>query len=372
MRIAFYAPLKPPDHPVPSGDREMARLLMAALRAAGHACELVSRLRTYSQQPDPTLLATFQARAAAEIEVLLAGWRDGAVRPELWLTYHPYYKAPDLIGTAVARALDIPYVTAEASHAGKRDRDGWADWQQPVADALRRGAGHVCLTPVDREGLARLLGTDARLVDLPPFVDAAPFEAIGPRVPGDRLELVTVAMMRPGKKVRSYRFLAEALSLLTEVDWRLTIVGDGEGRDAVAAAFAAFPEGKLRWRGEIERHDMPAALAAADVFVWPGFEEDYGMVYLEAQAAGLPVAALASQGVRQAIRHGSTGLLVEGESLAAFAAALRSLATDRRLRAAMGCAARIFARRERSLTNAAAMLDDALRTIAETPRAASR
>ena len=36
MRIAFYAPLKPPDHPVPSGDRRMARLLMAALATAGH------------------------------------------------------------------------------------------------------------------------------------------------------------------------------------------------------------------------------------------------------------------------------------------------------------------------------------------------
>ena len=31
MRLAFYAPLKPPDHPVPSGDRRMAQLLMAAL-----------------------------------------------------------------------------------------------------------------------------------------------------------------------------------------------------------------------------------------------------------------------------------------------------------------------------------------------------
>ena len=36
MRIAFYAPLKPPDHPVPSGDRRMARMLWAALRAGGH------------------------------------------------------------------------------------------------------------------------------------------------------------------------------------------------------------------------------------------------------------------------------------------------------------------------------------------------
>ena len=39
MRIAFYAPMKPPNHPVPSGDRTMARLMMAALELAGHEVE---------------------------------------------------------------------------------------------------------------------------------------------------------------------------------------------------------------------------------------------------------------------------------------------------------------------------------------------
>ena len=36
MRVAFYAPMKAPTHPAPSGDRRMARLLMAALTVAGH------------------------------------------------------------------------------------------------------------------------------------------------------------------------------------------------------------------------------------------------------------------------------------------------------------------------------------------------
>ena len=46
MRIAFYAPLKAPTHPVPSGDRRMARLLMAALEAGGHHVTLASTLRS--------------------------------------------------------------------------------------------------------------------------------------------------------------------------------------------------------------------------------------------------------------------------------------------------------------------------------------
>src|ERR1041384_5756112 len=75
MRIAFYAPLKPPDHPVPSGDREIARLFLAALRRAGHEPFLASRMRSFDGAGD----AEHQARIAAlnqrTAERLLRRWR---------------------------------------------------------------------------------------------------------------------------------------------------------------------------------------------------------------------------------------------------------------------------------------------------------
>src|ERR1700739_2641799 len=52
MRIAFYAPLKPPDHPVPSGDRRVAQLFFRALRLAGHVPTLASRFRSYEGDGD--------------------------------------------------------------------------------------------------------------------------------------------------------------------------------------------------------------------------------------------------------------------------------------------------------------------------------
>ena len=102
MRIAFYAPLKPPDHPVPSGDRRVARLLIAALRRAGHERELASHLRSYDGRPAirPAQAARRGRRLA---ERLIARWRaDPAAAPELWFTYHLYYKAPDWLGPAVS------------------------------------------------------------------------------------------------------------------------------------------------------------------------------------------------------------------------------------------------------------------------------
>ena len=46
MKVAFYAPLKPPDSPVPSGDRKMARQLIACLRSNRYDVKLISRLKT--------------------------------------------------------------------------------------------------------------------------------------------------------------------------------------------------------------------------------------------------------------------------------------------------------------------------------------
>lgn len=53
MRIALYAPMKSPAHPVPSGDRTMARLLVRALELAGHRVALASDLRVFLRELTP-------------------------------------------------------------------------------------------------------------------------------------------------------------------------------------------------------------------------------------------------------------------------------------------------------------------------------
>ena len=119
MKIAFHSPLKSPHHPVPSGDRLMARLLIAALERAGHQVDVASDLRTFMREPSAAALAAVQAEAEAEIQRISHLWRrDGA--PDLWFTYHLYYKAPDLIGPGLAAEFSIPYVTAEASYSFRR------------------------------------------------------------------------------------------------------------------------------------------------------------------------------------------------------------------------------------------------------------
>ena len=78
MRIAFYAPLKPPDHPVPSGDRRMAQLFLAALRGAGHEPVLASRFRSFEGRGDPARQARLAAARAKARRAVSAPLPNGA------------------------------------------------------------------------------------------------------------------------------------------------------------------------------------------------------------------------------------------------------------------------------------------------------
>ena len=82
-------------------------------------------------------------------------------RPDLWFTYHVHHKAPDLVGPAVAEALRIPYVIAEASIAPRQSHGPWAEGHADALAAIRAADAVISLNPADLPELAR--HCDARL-----------------------------------------------------------------------------------------------------------------------------------------------------------------------------------------------------------------
>ena len=76
MRIAFYAPLKPPTHATPSGDRRVARLLLQALQIAGHDPRLASDFRSFDGTGDALRQERLRAEGAEIADVLLKQWRN--------------------------------------------------------------------------------------------------------------------------------------------------------------------------------------------------------------------------------------------------------------------------------------------------------
>jgi len=362
MRIAFYAPLKPPDHPVPSGDRHVARLFLTALRRAGHQPFVASRLRSFDHAGDPARQARIGALGQRTAERLLRRWRERPeTAPELWFTYHLYYKAPDWLGPAVSAALGIPYVVAEASHAAKRAAGPWADGHRAVERAVRGADAVVGLNSADRDGVLPLLRDPARWIALPPFLDAAAYPARDPRR-ADAPRLIAVAMMRDGDKLESYRVLGAALAQLLDLPWSLDIVGDGRARAEVEAALTPLGS-RVAYRGALDAAGIAAALGQADLFVWPAINEAFGMALLAAQASGLPLVAGASGGVGDIVVRGMTGMLTAPGDADAFAAAVRRLILDPAARAAMGVAAAQKVRREHDLPIAAARLAGLIETL---------
>jgi glycosyltransferase involved in cell wall biosynthesis len=365
MRIAFYAPLKSPNHPVPSGDRQMARMLIAALMRAGHAVGVVSELRAFSASSASGAHDEVKEIARAEIERLTGNW-ERETPPDLWFCYHPYYKAPDFIGPELTRSFGVPCVTAEASWSERRDIDGWAETQELVAESVRQAAVNICMRQKDRKGLQEIAPL-ARFEMLDPFIDVAPFASVSPQLTSGRI--VSVAMMRPGDKLESYKMLARALERIEHVAWTLTVVGDGPARDEIRAEFARLDPARIEWLGESAPTDIPGILERGALYAWPGYGEAYGLAFLEAQAAGLPVVAQDIDGVPAVVRNGSTGVLTPAGNVAAFADALAGMLKNAARRRAMSAAARSFVARERSFGIASARLAEIVRGVSRSPDA---
>ena len=362
MRVAFYAPLKPPDHPVPSGDRQVARSMLEALRRAGHQPFVASRLRSFDRVGDAPRQARLAAAGGRRADRLIGRWRAApAEAPRLWLTYHLYYKAPDWLGPAVSAGLHIPYVIAEASSAPKRARGPWAAGHRAVERAIGGADAIIGLNPADRAAVLPLLASRDRWIAMPPLIDATAYQAPPRRATGPP-RLIAVAMMRPGDKLASYRVLGAALARLADLPWSLDIVGDGPVRPEVEAALAPIGS-RVRYFGECGQTTVRARLAAADLFVWPAINEAFGMALLEAQASGVPVVAGASGGVGAIVEDGVTGRLVPTGDPGAFAEAVRALLGDPEARQRMGAAACDKMRREHDIATAARRLAALLSTF---------
>jgi glycosyltransferase involved in cell wall biosynthesis len=373
--VAFYAPLKPPDHPTPSGDRRMAGALLSALALAEQPVELASRLRSYDRAGDSSRQRRIEALGQSSAARLLRRYdrRPSEQRPRAWLTYHAYHKSPDWLGPEVTAKLGIPYLLAEPSFAPKQAGGPWALGHGATERAIRAADVLLVLTELDAECLAPLVRPPAELRRLSPFLDPAPYRAasaereryratIAERFGLDPAQpwLLTVAMMRADVKRDSYLLLRRALARLPDRAWQLIVIGDGPARPEVEADFARLGSDRVVFAGAMAETALAPFYAAADLYVWPAVREAYGLAMLEAQASGLPVIAGREGGVEEVVRDGITGMLAPRGDPAAFAAIVTELLGQPERRRRMGDQGLAFVARERSLEGAAAELSSAL------------
>jgi phosphatidylinositol alpha-1,6-mannosyltransferase len=128
-------------------------------------------------------------------------------------------------------------------------------------------------------------------------------------------------------------------------DATLLIVGDGEQRAALETMASGLP---VRFVGAVPPDDIPRYFALAEMMVLPnraqpGEVDGLQLVFLEAQACGLPVIGGEAGGTPEAIRDGETGLLVDGTDPHAIAVAVKRLLDDPTLAARLAMAGKAAA-----------------------------
>lgn len=165
------------------------------------------------------------------------------------------------------------------------------------------------------------------------------FAAAAPR-PGGGPTILCVARMYPRKRVGD---LLEAAALLRPriPRARVRIVGKGpEWEDAVRLHAKLGLGETVTLLGEVSRDRLAEEYVSADIFCLPSVQESFGIVFLEAMAARLPVVACRAAAIPEVVEDGVTGLLAPPRDPAGLARALEALAVDPERARALGEAGR--------------------------------
>ncbi|MFK7744872.1 MAG: glycosyltransferase family 4 protein [Roseobacter sp.] len=352
MKAAFYAPMKHPDHPVASGDRTMARGVLAALNAAGIAATTVSSLQSREGKGDPARQAALITQAKAEAARIVA--QSANASWDVWITYHSYYKAPDLLGPIVTQALGIPYILIEATRARKRLTGPWAAFAHAAENAADAADAVLYMTTRDAEALHAYAPKSQIIKRLNPFLAQ---DRLPPVTHYDGA-ILSVGMLRSGDKLASYHLIAETLAQLGHQDWRLNIAGDGPARAQVERLMAPFGT-QVQFLGALDDATMQQAYQRSSILLWPGANEAFGMTYLEAQAAGLAIVAQDRPGVRDVLSPTSVYPTPDAGTKA-LAQILDTLLTDTCKTKSLGQSGRSHIANHHLLKSAAKTLTDTL------------
>lgn len=203
------------------------------------------------------------------------------------------------LGFWLSKLTGVPYIATVQRLEGRGN---------PIKNFVYRNAA-LCI------GASRAIGEYFKQIGcknievIPNGVDLERFKNLE-RKPHQGFVVITVARL---EKVKGIEYLIGAfarLSLLGRLS--LVIIGDGSERKNLEKLTEKLGlKDRVEFLGEIHNRKILEPLSKADCFVLPSLKEGFGIVILEAMAAGVPVIASKVGGIMDIIEDGKTGLLVE-------------------------------------------------------------
>lgn len=188
-------------------------------------------------------------------------------------------------------------------------------------------SGRIAVSELARRWQVEALGSDA--VEIPNGVDVQAFSR-APLLPGYPRTGPTVLFLgRYDEPRKGMQVLLGALPVLVERHPEVEVLVVGRGDEARLRREAGPLAGHLRFLGQVSDLEKASAMRSADVYVAPNLGgESFGIILIEAMAAGTAVVASELDAFRRVLRDGAAGVLVPTGDSAALAEALSSLLTD--------------------------------------------
>jgi phosphatidylinositol alpha-mannosyltransferase len=340
MRILLACPY---DWHAPGGVQVHVRQLAGVLRERGHEVLVLAPGSAAASEPWVRIVGrpvrVPYGGTVAPISFSPSAWskvrgRMRAFAPEVVHVHEPLAPSVSMLATLASEAPVVATFHAYLDRSRLMEAAGPA-----LRLVLRRVAVSVAVSEAAATFLRRVSHGPVEIV--PNGVDVGRFAAPGPPaegLPHGRLVL-WVNRLDPQK---GFGVMVAAFQELAEASEDVSLIVAGNGRDL--GQVARLPEA-IRRRvvclGTVPHDDLPRYHAAADLFASAATgQESFGIVLVEAMAAGLPVVATDIPGYREVVRDGVDGLLVPPGDPRGLATALRRILSEPDLAAALSTAGR--------------------------------
>lgn len=318
-----------------------------SLSGLGHEVEIITsdlaRDRPFSRLPHTPSSESFPVRRHRSFRGIPAPHGLGIVAPGMAsdlvstradvVHAHAFGMAPTWIAAAVRRLRRMPLVVETHMDAG-RGTPGWWTYARAVARFTLRPADRVVVQTRTESALVAALGIPTeRIARISDGIDLGEFAGMSPRENPDPTTVLFVGRLYPEQKgliplLHAFALLPPALGL------HLRLVGeDWGGRPIVERLAREHGLGdRITLTGPLPRAALLQEYARADLFVLPSLFEPYGIVLMEAMAAGLPIVATRVGGVPEVVEEGKNALLVPPGNPIELAKAMELLAREREKR----------------------------------------
>jgi phosphatidylinositol alpha-mannosyltransferase len=333
----------PYDWNAPGGVQVHVRQLAGTLRARDHETLVVAP----GAHPSPDAGVRIVGRpvrvpyggTVAPISFSPGSWRGvkaslDAFEPDVVHAHEPFTPSTSMLAVLAATG---PVV---ATFHAYLDRSRLMDASAPILRQIdRRIDASVAVSDAAAAFVRRIRRGSIEIVPNGVDVDLFGKPAEPPEgLPAGR-RILWVNRLDPQK---GFGVMVQAFDLLAREMKDVHMLIAGEGRDRVSLRSLPRPaRNRVIPLGTVPHDELPRFHAAADVFCSPAVgQESFGIVLVEAMAAGVPVVATDIPGYREVVRNGEDGLLVPPNDHVALADAIRRILSEPELASALAAAGR--------------------------------